>query len=264
MGFIDYIKLLRPPLLFLGVLAPFSLMVHYGKWGGMEGWFILLAIAFGNTAFNIFNEVTDKEADKILKPWKPIPSGKVNPRFARLVGYISLAISYIFICLLSFYYNLLYLYLGVAGYITGMIYNHLQMRDLGGNIALGLTYGIAAYIATYPEGRLFVFGWMLLVIGFNIAVQLQDVEGDRKAGIYTIPQQIGINPSRILSAMLVIFSLPFFYLELSSCPLQFMCFMFVAYCVVLGVLINKERDYERIVRFWGRLFMILGFLGLLL
>jgi len=252
MSAIDYLKLLRPPLLFLGMLAPYSLMVYYGKWGTQEAWYILLAIAFGNCAFNVFNEIADRNVDRVLKPWKPIPSGKVDVPSALLIAFLSWIASYYFLLHLEW----TYICLGVLGYLGAFVYNVMQVRCVLGNLALGFTYAVAAYMATYPHGLEFVVPWMLLVMGFNIAVQVQDVEGDRRVGLRTVPVELGVGNAKILSSVLtVIAALLFLRLEWRFFP------FFLASWLVLGA--NAFGEYETFCRYLGRLSMIAGF-GLLL
>ncbi|MHC1597052.1 MAG: UbiA family prenyltransferase, partial [Methermicoccaceae archaeon] len=80
-------------MLILGFLAALSIMVHYGVWGGLKGWLILLAIGFGNTAFNIANEIMDFEQDSINKPYKPLPSNAVSIRAAYHICILSFTAS---------------------------------------------------------------------------------------------------------------------------------------------------------------------------
>ncbi|MCD6406377.1 UbiA family prenyltransferase [Candidatus Aerophobetes bacterium] len=249
---VSYFFILRPPLLLLGILAPYSLMVYYGKWGTEEAWYILLAIAFGNCAFNIFNEIADRNVDKVLKPWKPIPSGRVDLYIAPAIALSCWVLSYWFLLHL----DLPYLYLGVLGYLGAFIYNVMQVREVVGNLVLGATYAVAAYMATYPYGLEFVVPWMLLVMGFNIAVQVQDVEGDVKVGLQTVPVELGVRNAKILSGLLsIVAGALFLRLDWHFYP------FFMASWLVLGA--NIFNEYEVFCRYLGRLSMIIGF-GLLL
>jgi len=73
-----YIKVMRPPLTVLGLLASLALVLWSGKPLLYEGLLIILAISLGNTGYTMMNEVVDVDVDAKNKPWKPLPSGQAG------------------------------------------------------------------------------------------------------------------------------------------------------------------------------------------
>jgi len=256
-----YIKLIRPPLLVLGFLASYALMRYYGNWGGMKGWLILLAIGFGNTSFNVLNEIADVKQDCINKPWKPLPSGQVSIDGAFMLSVWCFIISAACIAFLGILYDMMYVVLGILGYLFGGIYN-LTQRGIGGNIALALTYGIAAYISSYPHGLLFATAFGITTMAFNIAVQIQDHEADRMAGVITIPYQVGVEKARMISYCLAVCAIPFY--AVLNLPLTKLAFTLICGAVMAAVLIDSDRSYELLVRVLARALMIAGFVFMLM
>lgn len=271
---VDYLLVLRLPLLVLGVLASFSLAFYVGKPIG-EVLLIVGAIGFANTGWNLYNELVDVETDKKQKPYKPIPSGTVDVlklwvlfTFLMLLSVLSL------IGLYSYHQN--YLIIGILTIIVPYFYNDNTIvgRGIGGNIALGITYGLAGYLAMYPYHIIFPLGFMLFTISFNILVQAQDIEGDEEAGVVTVPQQIGIGWTGILSIVMAVLSLMIFY----ELPGYFIVFGFASMMVVLTGLVylfvslGRGDMYSMIrantltqwfLRRFARIFLLLGFIILI-
>jgi len=246
-----YLKLLRPPLLFLGLLAPVSLMRFFHSWD----WYVLGAIFFFNASFNVFNEVFDVETDRINKPHKPLPSGEADIGKSLLLAFLLSYIGLVFLVSLPTEKALL----GFIAFVSGAIYNLFKERGTIGNLCLGSTYGLAAYISSYPNGLIFSTAFGLLTIFFNIGVQLQDLDAEKKAGIKTFPMYFSLySLAYILTLLLVII------LELiifSEVPIiSKIIFSIAAFSVAKGIYYG---EYELFIRIFGRGLLILLFLSLL-
>jgi len=254
----DWIKLFRPPLLILGFLASFSLMYYTGKWGSLESILILLSIGFGNMYFNLMNEIMDVRQDRINKPWKPLPSRKIDIMVAREISdyllLLTLTLVLILIILDRFYL------IAIIGFIGGYVYNVFSRRDIIGNVALCTTYTVAAYMSSYPYLLDFAVAFGLTTMAFNIGVQIQDMEADKIAGVKTIPLQIGSGNSRILA--FIILSITFLLSFESNIP-------YITKVVFFGILLSIlipiffDRYYEICIRCLARLLMIMMFISLI-
>ena len=95
--FRGYFDLLRPFTLlapfFVSMFIMFASLVYNDKFIQFPNWWIIigqasLTLAFLNGASNALNQATDVEADKISKPYRPIPRGIVERDEAQSIAYI--------------------------------------------------------------------------------------------------------------------------------------------------------------------------------
>jgi len=189
MTLMGYIKVMRPPLTILGLLASLALVLWSGKPLLYEGLLIILAISLGNAGYTTMNEVVDVDVDAKNKPWKPLPSGQADFEKVLVISSVLIATSFCTIIILTICYGLFYL-IGLLGLAFSHVYNVLR-KDLLGNICMSGVYGIAALMSLYPKYPLFSVAFAMLTFAFNLAVQYQDLEAERTAGVVTAPQQLG-------------------------------------------------------------------------
>lgn len=91
-----YIDLLRPFTLLAPLIVSMSIMIAsliYNNQVAPPNWWATIAyagltLAFANGASNALNQATDVEADKISKPYRPIPRGVVTAEEAQSIAYI--------------------------------------------------------------------------------------------------------------------------------------------------------------------------------
>jgi len=255
----DYLKLIRIPLFILSIIASISIMKYFDTYEPLKSLLILLAIVSGNISMNIYNEVFDVETDKILKPWKPIPSGRINKSEAEKVAMMSLGISLSLVVILGLKYDTMYLLIGLLGIISGIFYNALRYKMFGGNITLGTAYFSAALMCSYPHDFWFAVAFGLITISFNIAVQVQDIEGDYKAQLKTLPITVGIFKARVVSA--VIGSYAVLILVNKYYPKTFsVVFSSIIFAIMIALYRNDWKSYEYLVRGLSRFLMIIGFI----
>ena len=236
---LGYIKVMRPPLALMGFLAPLCIGLHYSVDDKIL-FLLFLSIGFGNLSFLILNEVRDYPQDKVIKPWKPIPMGEVNPVKALDLAGVFLLISLcsLLILILSDWRYVI----GLLGYTTAVIYNVLKIREIFGNICLGLTYFISAFMSTGLSDLLFPLAFMILTIAHNFGVQLQDLPGDKVAGVKTAPIVIGEQQTTALSMVLsIIAGVTFIYIGQLWC----IPFMFASVLVFVGVVVG---EFELFIR----------------
>jgi len=248
---IEYIKLIRPPLFLLGFIASWGLLVKSGLWRTPESLLILLAVGFGNGAFVVFNEICDVGQDRINKPWKPLPSGKVSVFRAKLIAFTFYIISLISLIMLLIYYDIRYVLVGIVGYVTGAIYNVLGRRDVVGNSCLGSTYAVAGFMSTGLTDLAFPLAFGLLTVAHNIMVQVQDLEADRKAGVLTLPQQVYSPYLELIVAVLSAVSFLMF--------LQIKQPVFAVAVILILMSVFVKQHIEALIRYGVRLLILIGF-----
>ena len=145
--------------------------------------FALAAVFLITGAGNVFNDYVDIEADRINRPERPIPSGKVR-RNSALVFSIVLFLTGNFFALMI---NGLCFTIALLNSVLLILYSvSLQHKILLGNLTIG-----------YLVGSIFLFGGavflkvnlvlilaalaMLTTITREIVKDLEDMEGDRKS-----------------------------------------------------------------------------------
>jgi len=161
--------------------------------------------AFLAAAGNIINDVHDADIDRINKPERVIAAGIVSTRSGRMWAAVcastgilisaSLAMPLFFIALASA--GLLYLYSA-----------RMKAMPLFGNTAVGLLTGLALIYGAWAVGNpwaaivpaLFAFG---VNVGREIIKDVEDVRGDRIAGLRTFPLLVGTRPALLLATVLL-------------------------------------------------------------
>ena len=254
-----YLKLARPPLLLLSIFASLGIMRYYGTLDGLKSIIIFSAIVFGNIGYNILNDVMDRDTDAVLKPWKPIPSGEVPLDTARDIAFFFIFMSMYFVIMLAFYDIHLFL-IGLVGIVGGVLYNYYRLRAVVGNLVLGATYFSAAYLCSFPRGLDFALAFALITVSFNIAVQIQDVDGDRLVGLKTLPSVLGVQKARIVAVVLGLCAI---YLLSRISTLFAWTFVVSEASVIISLALNRKETYEVLVRWVSRFTMMLGYLLML-
>jgi len=151
-------------------------------------------------AANTINDYYDIAIDRINKPHRPLPAGKISPKQARNWALLlftagigtGLLVHWIAFCIALTSSLLLYLY----SY-------HFKRTVLWGNLIVsfvsGLAFiygGVAVFrlrIAIIPAGFAFLYH-----LGREILKDIEDVAGDRSENANTLPIRHGINPARWL------------------------------------------------------------------
>ena len=151
----------------------------------------------------------DRDLDKIQKPHRPLPSGRITPNQALIVGAL-FALSGLLLTLLLTTMNIVFVFIASA-----LVYSYAKLtkaRGLLGNLnrgALTLTtflFGVVSIGTSLSSLPLSL--WILALVFFfhdtnsNIIGAIRDVHGDTKGGYKTTPVLYGINNALIISLFL--------------------------------------------------------------
>ena len=184
-------------------------------WG--PGLIAALSAALINGAGNAFNDLIDIDIDRINRPDRPLPSGRISP-FVAGVQTLALTLAG---CLLGFWLSPWHgsIALGVA-LLLALYSIFLKNSFLWGNIlvafvgALAFPYGA---LAAGDLGRSWIPALFALLfhIGREIVKDIEDVAGDRLRGDHTLPLRWGRNRAGWIAAavyllLLAIAWFPFF------------------------------------------------------
>jgi len=211
------LKLIRP---LNCLLAGIAVIIGAFVAGGKGDWYFYL-LAF-LTAFmisgggNAINDFFDRKIDKINRPDRPIPSGKIKPaeavkisKILFLAGFATATLMRNMPCLLLAGFNALMLVAYSA---------RLKRTGLPGNITIGYLVGstfLFGGIALYPFRQEFLPASLLLLVllsffstvGREIIKSIQDFEGDKRLGLETFPIRYGKRTGAAVASMFVLIAI---------------------------------------------------------
>ncbi len=185
---------------------PFALTAVLLAANGMPGWrlvlpmklvWILVAMISARSAAMAFNRWADAELDAANPRTsnRAIPAGLLTRNF--VLGFTLLAVA-VFV-LAAAELNRLTLHLTPVVLLVLLGYSYMKRITRWSHLVLGLALGLApsaAWIAMRGslDARILVLtaAVMLWVGGFDVLYACQDFEHDRAAGLYSLPQAIGI------------------------------------------------------------------------
>ncbi len=159
-------------------------------------------------AGNVINDYFDHKIDSINRPDRPIPSGRIQRRTAL---YIAISLFVVGI-LLSFYLGPIWLFLAAFNSLLLIFYaSTFKRMALIGNLVVGYLAGSTFLFGGAPgifngmgiRSNVVLFLLAILVtMAREIVKDIQDVEGDSKAGATTLPIKVGKEFSARLAAVL--------------------------------------------------------------
>jgi geranylgeranylglycerol-phosphate geranylgeranyltransferase len=225
---------------------------------------IFFSMAFITSAGFAVNDYFDRESDAVIKPKRPIPSGALTLKQVIAISSVLFAAGSI----MAAYINLLSFIVIAVDSLLLLIYSTLVKRKSGfvANILIGILTGTAFL---YGETTVSVPSTISLIslslypiafgtIGGNVLRDVLSIDGDKKVGYPTLPQNIGVGGSGKIAAL-------FFVLTAVLAPLPYLLGYFNIYylslilvwsvilicssvlLIIKGSTIAKVRKYERIV-----------------
>lgn len=155
---------------------------------------------------NIINDIYDIEIDRVNKPFRPLPSGKISVKKAYLLYFVFIAVS----VLISSILNEIAIAIVLISILILFFYSkYLKRVPLVGNITVAFLTGLVfifggvvvenASAAIVPA----VFAFLINLIR-EIVKDMEDADGDTKAGVITYPVKFGFQKSKILILILTI------------------------------------------------------------
>jgi geranylgeranylglycerol-phosphate geranylgeranyltransferase len=162
------------------------------------------------------SDYLDRNLDVIQKPHRPIPSGRIRPNEAILVGAI-FALTGFF---LTFFF--LPLYNTILVFIVALLvflYTYIsKSHGLSGNVNRGLVTVAAYFFGVFSTNTslssLPPYVWLLSIVfllhdtNSNLVGAIRDIDGDKKGGYRTIPVVYGVKISVYISLLLTAIWLP--------------------------------------------------------
>jgi geranylgeranylglycerol-phosphate geranylgeranyltransferase len=191
----------------------------------------------------VLNQYFDIDVDKINRPHRPIPSGRIKPRtvFAFAVGAYALSL------LTSILLGPVYVAISLVAIFASIIYSHpshlVRKKSVIAQVTIiNIGYTVLAFLIGWCVYRpVSEIPWWFLVflfvsdIGGVFAKDYRDLAGDKEHGYRTLPTMFGLRKAAQINA--IIYVLPFFTLYFlgifGMVSQRFM--VLAAYCIISGV-----------------------------
>jgi 4-hydroxybenzoate polyprenyltransferase len=210
-----------------------------------------LSAAILNAASNINNQYFDLEIDKVNKPFRPLPSGKISKMATILFAFMLYCIS----LTLSLFINLHLFFIILITAVITFFYSAPPLRikqyPFISNIAIALPRGMLLIVAGWSTVKS-VFSIEPWFIGLIFALYLtgaattkdfSDIKGDSQFGIKTLPILYGpekaakiISPFLYIPFMLIPLGVIVNIIKLTALPLV----LFVMWGLYTAKLITKR------------------------
>ena len=164
----------------------------------------------------IFNDIWDREEDAINAPHRPIPSGKISVKTAKIYGIVVALLALVLAIVIDVMNNLYGLSVATAILFGGSLdlYN-IKLKRLGfwGNLTIGINvlalfiYGSLHTYLIHPEAGL---AWVPICVGIcagsgnvgrEIIKGLPDIEGDKEAGVRTLAVKFGPKKTAVFGSL---------------------------------------------------------------
>lgn len=246
-----------------------------GAWifGSGNIWIAALAAALIAAGGNAYNDYCDRELDRLQKPGRPLPSGRLSPT-AVLIWTILCLVSGILLSLLLG--PICSLIAVVAAMFLVLYSRYLKGTPLLGNVAVALVAGLAFPFGAAAIGNVrsaLWAAWMAFLyhLGREIIKDMEDLPGDAAAGAGTLPVRYGLSAGRwavSLILLLLLFSLPLPYFVNDYNSLYLILVLAGVLPVVLAVAIfqwfwSQPAQYHRLST-WLKWDILIGLAALFL
>ncbi|MFO7678008.1 MAG: UbiA family prenyltransferase [Thermoplasmatota archaeon] len=226
-----YFDLVRPFTLvapfFVSMFIMFASLIYSGKFEQNPDWWITIAqasltLAFLNAASNALNQATDREADAISKPYRPIPRGLVKPDEAQSIAYIFYLFALLRAVTINIYFGI-FIFLIMLFTVTYSLPPRMKQYLFINQIWIAAPRGLFGILASWSvfgdpfQKEPLIIGTVAFIffVGAMTTKDIVDCEADKKTGTKTLINTFGIKKAAFIS-------------------LPFMCIPFV----VIPVLIN--------------------------
>jgi 4-hydroxybenzoate polyprenyltransferase len=244
----------------------------------------VLAAAVLNAASNGLNQICDLENDRINKPHRPLPSGRMSMAQARAFVVLTYLAALAMVAMVNWETFAIYLVAAVSTIAYSAPPVRLKRHPVGSNLIIALIRGwllkvagwaAVATVLTSIEPWYIGFIYFVFLLGATTTKDFADIEGDRAAGCVTLPVKYGphwsaraISPAFIVPWLLLPLGLVLRVLTGHPTAILTLAFLMLAWGAFVIYLMNK--DPHRLVLegenhpAWHHMYwmMMVGHLGL--
>ncbi len=173
----------------------------------------------------VINDIYDLEIDKINRPERPIPSGRITIKQAKIIFLTTYGIGVGLAIFHSFFFNIGFLNIILAvffGFIGWVYAKWGKKSGFLGNIivsisfSIGLIYGAILNNSIIPPYIYYFFiTSFFLLLSREVIKGCEDIEGDKEQNVKTLAIKIGVKKSTIIAVVfsltaIIFFILPYF------------------------------------------------------
>lgn len=171
----------------------------------------LFLLLLGET---IYDDLSDEKADRVSNPFRPLPANKFTREEFRTLGAIFFTASYLTALAVGYAFFVFLSLRGLIGYLYAFPPFRLKRFPFLATFSRALAFLFTVYagfllisvntVFAFP-GKLALF--ILVTFALGTAVKdIRDCEGDKAAGIYTIPAIFGIEKGKKIIGFLTFFA----------------------------------------------------------
>lgn len=174
-----------------------------------------LSAALLNAASNVNNQYFDLDIDKINKPFRPLPCGRVSKSNAAVFAFMLYFCSLFLSWLINFQLFLILLITAVISFFYSAPPFRIKKYPFISNLSIALPRGMLLIVAGWSAARpvnniepwFIGFIFALYLIGAATTKDFSDIKGDKQFGIRTLP--VIYSPEKAARIISPFFFLPF-------------------------------------------------------
>ena len=198
----------------------------------------------------IINDIYDIEIDKINRPDRPIPSGAVSLKQAKLLFILTFGIGVMISIIHYLIFDLsglnviLAVFFGLIGWLYaawGKKQGFIGNIIVGISFSIGLIYGAVLNTLIIPAYIYYFFlTAFFLLLSREIVKGCEDIEGDKEEGVKTLAIKLGTKKAIRFSLLFEVLAIIFFILPLFTeiiNPLLFLIFLIFGLIVVVTAIV---------------------------
>ena len=207
----------------------------------------------------IINDIYDIEIDKINRPDRPIPSGAVSLKQAKILFILTFGIGVMISIIHYLIFDLsglnviLAVFFGLIGWLYaawGKKQGFIGNIIVGISFSIGLIYGAVLNSLTIPPYIYYFFlTAFFLLLSREIVKGCEDIEGDKEEGVKTLAIKLGTKKAIRFSLLFEVLAIIFFILPIFTNiinPLLFLIFMIFGLVVVLTtIVLSLSKNLEQ-------------------
>ncbi len=211
---LSIIKILRPLnfiITFLSVIVGAFICIH-GGYSSSKILFAAISASLIISSGNMINDIFDFQGDKINHPERPLPKGTLSKSLVTVM----IIIFNIGALALAFLINLSALIIAASAVVLLFLYSYkLKKIPFLGNLTVALLTGMVfIYAGVSVDNYVYAiipaaFAFLINVIR-ELVKDMEDVEGDKATGIFTLPLRIGFSNIKkiilLFSILLILFT----------------------------------------------------------
>ena len=257
-----YFDLIRPFTLLAPIIVSICIMIasffYYGSTDNLFAiwWKTIIPASFSfailNAASNALNQVTDIKADKISKPYRPLPSNNVSPSEAMMLSIILYFIAITLSIFVNAMFALFILFI-VVFTVTYSIPPRLKDILFLNQLWIGIPRGLLGILASWsvfgnalePLPLTIGFIAMFFLIGGSITKDIIDSEADKKIGTRTLVNTFGVKKAAMIALPFLV--CPFAYIPILinsgilNTYLWLLTFLAIPAFFIFYLMINNEK-----------------------